>query len=171
MKQKPLKIPDRLFANHMDWELYETRTGKNTLFDIDYRVKIGPFECKVYPFIRHDMNGSHATDDWSAKIRLYGECFWSTGWSSLDDCMDLLRKKLISFTSEINNLKFKLSQEQKLEAIWVGQKPNPDDRDVHTEHCCKLHGCKYNSKDCTVQYGTKLQSGLCECCEVYNDYD
>ena len=29
----------------------------------------------------------------------------------------------------------------------------PTDRDVHTEHCCVDHGCKYNSDDCTVVSG------------------
>ncbi len=39
------------------------------------------------------------------------------------------------------------------------------DRDVHTEHCCKKHGCKYNDEDCTVTTGKKLQSDPCEECE------
>lgn len=43
-------------------------------------------------------------------------------------------------------------------------------RDVHTEHCCKEHGCKYGSDDraCTVANGTP-QSFPCEQCEIDND--
>lgn len=41
----------------------------------------------------------------------------------------------------------------------------PRDRDVHTEHCCKKHGCKYNDRTCPVETGAKLQSYPCEDCE------
>jgi hypothetical protein len=37
--------------------------------------------------------------------------------------------------------------------------------DVHTEHCCILHGCKYgNLEDCSVFQGWKDQSYPCEDC-------
>jgi hypothetical protein len=38
-------------------------------------------------------------------------------------------------------------------------------KDVHTEHCCVLHGCKYG-KDffCTVVQKKKPQSFICESC-------
>lgn len=36
--------------------------------------------------------------------------------------------------------------------------------DVHTEHCCKEHGCKYGDKGCTVANGSKPQSHPCESC-------
>lgn len=40
-----------------------------------------------------------------------------------------------------------------------------EDRDVHTEHCCIKHGCKYGEPDeCTVCNGTKTQSYPCEYC-------
>lgn len=38
-------------------------------------------------------------------------------------------------------------------------------RDVHTEHCCKEHGCKYGSPDCTVTTSKGKQSYPCEECE------
>ena len=38
------------------------------------------------------------------------------------------------------------------------------EKDVHTEHCCKVHGCKYGDDDCTVAYGEKTQSHPCEAC-------
>lgn len=37
--------------------------------------------------------------------------------------------------------------------------------DVHTEHCCKIHGCKYGDKDCTVVNELKIQSFPCESCD------
>lgn len=58
-------------------------------------------------------------------------------------------------------------------------KPEPEDnRCVHTEHCCKLHGCKYGYDgydqygdedetprgDCPVAAGTKSQSFRCQNC-------
>lgn len=39
------------------------------------------------------------------------------------------------------------------------------DKDVHTEHCCIKHGCKYDVPNCTVVTGQKKQSFPCETCE------
>ena len=41
-------------------------------------------------------------------------------------------------------------------------------KDVHTEHCCLIHGCKYCSEECTVISGEKEQSFKCEECD-YED--
>ncbi len=40
------------------------------------------------------------------------------------------------------------------------------DKDVHTEHCCVHHGCKYAvpRTPCTVESGEKTQSHPCEEC-------
>lgn len=38
------------------------------------------------------------------------------------------------------------------------------EKDVHTEHCCLKHGCKYCDKNCTVTTKQKLQSFPCEAC-------
>lgn len=39
-------------------------------------------------------------------------------------------------------------------------------KDVHTEHCCIVHGCKYGKDDvCTVTTKTAPQSHPCESCE------
>jgi hypothetical protein len=45
--------------------------------------------------------------------------------------------------------------------------PEPEgSRDVHTEHCCRIHGCKYGDEErCPVEKGTKQQSGPCERCD------
>lgn len=37
-------------------------------------------------------------------------------------------------------------------------------KDVHTEHCCSIHGCKYGDEDCSVTTGYKKQSSSCELC-------
>lgn len=36
---------------------------------------------------------------------------------------------------------------------------------VHTEHCCRVHGCKYNDELCPVWLGRKVQSYPCEACD------
>ncbi len=38
-------------------------------------------------------------------------------------------------------------------------------KDVHTEHCCMVHGCKYGKKHCPVVIKEKRQSYPCESCE------
>lgn len=41
-------------------------------------------------------------------------------------------------------------------------------KDVHTEHCCILHGCKYGKEDdCTVMKRLASQSYTCETCDYY----
>lgn len=37
-------------------------------------------------------------------------------------------------------------------------------KDVHTEHCCARHGCKYGKEDCPVELKIKNQSFACEAC-------
>lgn len=42
---------------------------------------------------------------------------------------------------------------------------------VHTEHCCRNHGCKYYDSDCPVYLGYKAQSFPCEdCCDWVNEF-
>jgi len=39
-------------------------------------------------------------------------------------------------------------------------------KDVHTEHCCVLHGCKYGKNAfCTVVTRQADQSYICESCQ------
>lgn len=39
---------------------------------------------------------------------------------------------------------------------------------VHTEHCCILHGCKYDKDNvCTVVHKIVPQSNICESCDVF----
>ncbi len=37
-------------------------------------------------------------------------------------------------------------------------------KDVHTEHCCAEHGCKYRDRECTVVTGTLPATYECEDC-------
>lgn len=40
-------------------------------------------------------------------------------------------------------------------------------KDVHTEHCCILHGCKYGQDwCCTVVTRRAPQSYICESCDM-----
>lgn len=39
-------------------------------------------------------------------------------------------------------------------------------KDVHTEHCCRFHGCKYGRADCTVVGKGELQSYPCQDCDA-----
>jgi hypothetical protein len=39
-----------------------------------------------------------------------------------------------------------------------------DIKNVHTEHCCLTHGCKYCDADCPVETGKQEQSFPCESC-------
>ena len=46
--------------------------------------------------------------------------------------------------------------------------PPSENMDVHTEHCCKAHGCKYGDGDCPVATGAKQQSFPCEDCPPWS---
>lgn len=41
-------------------------------------------------------------------------------------------------------------------------------KDVHTEHCCKVHGCKYGDAECSVVTRQKRQSFACEDCPPWS---
>lgn len=45
-----------------------------------------------------------------------------------------------------------------------------DCTNVHTEHCCILHGCKYGYEHCPVVLGLQRQSFSCEECEEFNEH-
>ena len=45
-----------------------------------------------------------------------------------------------------------------------------NNRCVHTEHCCVVHGCKYGD-NCPVELGKKRQSYLCEDCYGFMEFD
>lgn len=39
-------------------------------------------------------------------------------------------------------------------------------KNVHTEHCCIVHGCMYGDDDCTVTTKKQPQSYPCESCDM-----
>ncbi len=43
------------------------------------------------------------------------------------------------------------------------------ENDIHTEHCCKDHGCKYGAANCTVASGQLKQSFECEACALVHE--
>lgn len=45
-----------------------------------------------------------------------------------------------------------------------GRAEKSDEKDVHTEHCCVEHGCKYGDDDCPVENGVQEQSYPCQDC-------
>lgn len=49
----------------------------------------------------------------------------------------------------------------------IGSKPVDQRTDVHTEHCCVVHGCKYRDDNCTVETEQLVQSYPCESCDEY----
>lgn len=48
---------------------------------------------------------------------------------------------------------------------FFGPPATTHELDVHTEHCCSQHGCKYSDEDCTVTSGQKTQSHPCMDCQ------
>lgn len=48
-----------------------------------------------------------------------------------------------------------------------------NEKNVHTEHCCVMHGCKYGDTNCPVERKIQRQSHQCEECDWdtgSNDY-
>lgn len=43
-----------------------------------------------------------------------------------------------------------------------------NETDVHTRHCCVIHGCKYGDDDCTVANKLRIQEYECEYCDEDN---
>lgn len=52
-----------------------------------------------------------------------------------------------------------------------GENDPPRQTDVHTEHCCVEHGCKYGSDSCTVVALGVKQSFPCEACDYEDEED
>jgi hypothetical protein len=48
---------------------------------------------------------------------------------------------------------------------------SPINKNVHTEHCCVWHGCKYGNEDCPVVNHQKSQSFPCETCLFSNEFE
>lgn len=47
----------------------------------------------------------------------------------------------------------------------LNQMKKMNNKNVHTEHCCSRHGCKYRDENCPVELGIQKQSFDCEDCQ------
>jgi hypothetical protein len=79
-------------------------------------------------------------------------------------------KELEDIQKEVVELKEKFRKEitslllkRKNLIIALGKKQT--EKNVHTEHCCVIHGCKYGDPNCPVEKGVLVQSIPCEYCE------
>lgn len=63
--------------------------------------------------------------------------------------------------TETGFVRFQTRGEQRIELVIPFKSKK---KCVHTEHCCRIHGCKYGDEDCPVYLGQKPQSFACESC-------
>lgn len=47
---------------------------------------------------------------------------------------------------------------------YFESRPADMPHDVHTGHCCFIHGCKYDDQDCSVVTGKLIQDDSCWYC-------
>lgn len=96
------------------------------------------------------------------------------------------RRSPTKFKTRLPKAQYNDAFQQGLEAAQNGlERDCPDDgtrwgeawldgfdshKDVHTEHCCSIHGCKYSDDDCPVATGKKVQSFPCEACGEEDAY-
>lgn len=71
-------------------------------------------------------------------------------------------KDLISELDVLNLASFYLQKTENEKELFI---PPVGKTDVHTEHCCIEHGCKYGEDDCPVYLGYSKQTYRCESCE------
>lgn len=70
---------------------------------------------------------------------------------------------------DAQNIEFSLQQRIYINGYNAGYnlKDEAFTNDVHTEHCCVVHGCKYNEDEsCPVVQGKKPQCRPCELCQL-----
>lgn len=91
--------------------------------------------------------------------------------------MDLVRDMKTAYPEDVRVTMADIEEACRITASWKSSylktrrlaiieiaKNTPVEKDVHTEHCCKYHGCKYNDENCSVVKGEKRQSVPCESC-------
>lgn len=76
---------------------------------------------------------------------------------------DAKKEALDEIEKNIHLMKRNIDSIINSKAYW-GEVPPGQKSDVHTEHCCIHHGCKYNQENCSVVSNKKIQSGKCEGC-------
>ncbi len=88
------------------------------------------------------------------------------------DAAKIVAKRTDMFDkSGITKLIEKIKDKRYLETAISGKEYSKKDADIHTDHCCLKHGCKYGDRKCTVVSGEKKQIGPCEICGRETDKD
>lgn len=79
---------------------------------------------------------------------------------SIDNMPDPMKKLFIEQKKAHDQRLAELTKPPVVE-ITEYETETKSNKDVHTEHCCKLCGCKYGKDDCPVETGVKKQSYEC----------
>lgn len=93
--------------------------------------------------------------------------------AGLENLFSVLMSQLDSYKADLDKIRGVVGgkeDQSTVEAVEAMVEDEDDSKDVHTEHCCYRHGCKYGKDDCSVETGDKQQSHPCEqCCEEAAD--
>lgn len=89
----------------------------------------------------------------------------------IDNSLVRIRQELNEITAEV----IRLRADYKYSKSCNKCDDNSLVKDIHTEHCCIMHGCKYGEeKECTVYLGSKKQSLPClstsVCYDLHPDF-
>lgn len=113
---------------------------------------------------------------WAMRVERY----MIRGWQGTQIRMIDGKPGRVRFAPDLKSGEYTIIERAKPAATVAAEQPRSarvtatvaDTKDVHTEHCCKLHGCKYRDETCTVTSGEKRQSFPCEhCAETVADDD
>lgn len=96
----------------------------------------------------HQLAATYNPDEWQVHAPAFGAGLAGGSWNRIDS---LIHKRLAAFDVTIFTLPSK----------EISKKSDAPPRDVHTEHCCVVCGCKYGDQDCTVTNKLKKQSFEC----------
>lgn len=91
--------------------------------------------------------------------------------SALENLFSTLMSQLDYYKADLDKIRGVVgAKEDQSTTEAVEEMAEDDSKDVHTEHCCYRHGCKYGDASCSVETGDKEQSHPCEqCCEEAAD--
>lgn len=79
--------------------------------------------------------------------------------------LELMKRWKKKFESLVELMDKRIRKEEFGNPIVVKENDMNRETDVHTEHCCSIHGCKYNDPNCSVTTGKRPQSFPCESCD------
>ena len=107
------------------------------------------------------MTDQEKIDALSAALEIYADVCGGIWENCVDDNEKGLRRCFIAGTTHPNEI----ARAALAKVNPTIQCPKQKHKDVHTEHCCILHGCKYGEdKNCTVVTRHAPQSYTCETC-------